>query len=124
MHVHTEGSCDPAVRDGETRPGAAAGGHYDPAGTGRDRGPYAEGARGDLPNLIVEADGTATIPVLAPRPRLEELRGRSVMIHQGADRYGPRLPGAAALTGGHGDGGGHDDMAHGGPRMYCGVIPE
>jgi Cu-Zn family superoxide dismutase len=125
MHVHTEGSCDPAQADGETRAGAAAGGHYDPEGTGRYRGPYAEGARGDLPNLVVEADGTATIPVLAPRADLDEVRGRSVMIHQGADRYGPRLPGAAALTGGHGHGGsGQDHAAHGGMRMYCGVIPE
>lgn len=104
MHVHDAGSCQPAEKDGETVPAAAAGGHYDPEGTGRYAGPYADGARGDMPNIVVEANGTATIPVLAPRLALDEVRGRSLMIHRGADRHG---------------GGGS-----GGMRMYCGVIPE
>ena len=65
------------------------------------------------------ANGTATIPVLAPRLSLDAVRGRSVMLHQGADRYGPRLPGADALAGG----GGEQDR-HGGMRMVCGVVPE
>jgi hypothetical protein len=50
------------------------------------------------------------------------------MIHAGADRYGPRLPGAAALSGSgsseHGHGSGEDHTHHGGMRMYCGVIPD
>jgi Cu-Zn family superoxide dismutase len=128
MHVHTNGDCGPGARDGQRRAGAAAGGHYDPAGTGRYAGPYRNGALGDMPNLYVEDDGTSTIPVLAPRLSLEDVRGRSIMIHAGADRYGPRLPGAAALSGSgsseHGHGSGEDHTHHGGMRMYCGVIPD
>lgn len=124
MHVHETGDCGPAEKDGTRVPGAAAGGHYDPAGAGSYDGPYADGARGDMPNLFVEHGGTATIPVLAPRLSLDEVRGRSVMIHQGADRYGPHLPGAATLTGGHGGHGDEMEHNHGGMRMFCGVIPE
>jgi Cu-Zn family superoxide dismutase len=128
MHVHTNGACGPGERDGKTGAGTAAGGHYDPADTDRYAGPYRDGALGDMPNLYVEADGTSTIPVLAPRLSLEDVRGRSIMIHAGADRYGPRLPGASALSGSgssaHGHGGGEDHAHHGGMRMYCGVIPD
>ena len=129
MHVHTNASCAPAKAGDGMQPGGEAGGHFDPQDTGRYAGPYANGARGDLPNLLVEANGTATIPVLAPRLELSVVRGRSVMIHAGADRYGPRLPGADALAmeggagdHGHGDAGGHGKQ--GGMRMYCGVIPK
>jgi Cu-Zn family superoxide dismutase len=130
VHVHTKGSCAPGERDSGRTPGGAAGGHFDPDDSGRYAGPYKDGARGDLPNLVVEANGTATIPVLAPRLDLASVRGRSVMIHAGADRYGPRLPGADALAGAHGDAGhAHADArsghgGHGGMRMFCGVIPE
>jgi Cu-Zn family superoxide dismutase len=134
MHVHENATCAPAGSGEGAAPGGAAGGHFDPEDTGHYAGPYAEGARGDLPNLMAEANGTATIPVLAPRVQLSQVRGRSVMLHAGADRYGPRLPGADALAardsaGGHthaddGQGHGQDHGMHGGMRMYCGVIPE
>lgn len=122
-HVHENPDCGPSETNGKVVPGGAAGGHLDPNDTGRYAGPYANGALGDLPNLYVEADGTATIPVLAPRPTLEDLRGRSVMIHHGADRYGPRI---AEGHGGHGhdEGASHGGGMHGGKRMYCGLIPE
>jgi Cu-Zn family superoxide dismutase len=126
MHVHTHGACGPGRDGADAKPGAAAGGHYDPDGSGRYAGPYRPGARGDMPNLTAEANGTATIPVLAPRLSLSDVRGRSVMIHASPDRYGPRLPGAAALTGrgDHAHGGtGGDHGHHGGMRMYCGVVP-
>jgi Cu-Zn family superoxide dismutase len=130
MHLHTQGDCGAAERDGNMRPGAAAGGHFDPNGTGRYDGPYRNGARGDMPNLYVEDNGTSTIPVLAPRLDLEDVRGRSIMIHAEPDRYGPRLPGASVLSGGasmqsnHGHGDTQDHGHHGGMRMYCGVVPD
>jgi superoxide dismutase, Cu-Zn family len=49
----------------------AAGGHYDPANTGKHLGPLGEGHRGDLPALTVEPDGSAT----------------KVMIQVGGDNY-------------------------------------
>lgn len=103
-HVHENPDCSEGV-DGA--PAGAAGGHYDPEGTGTHAGPYAQGHRGDLPNLIVESDGATSVPVLAPKLTASELRGRSIMIHAGADRYDE-----------------HSAHKHpkGGHRMYCGVI--
>lgn len=106
-HVHENPDCGPETTDAGVVPGGAAGDHYDPAGTGRHAGPYGDGHLGDLPNLVVEQDGTANIPVLAPRLKVADLEGRSLMIHAGADRY--------EQHGGHGHG-------KGGRRMYCDVI--
>jgi len=108
FHVHRHGSCEPGEDDGETRAAVDAGGHYDPDETGRHRGPYGDGHKGDLPVLHVAADGTAALPVLAPRLELDEVRGRTVMIHEDGDNYAdePKK-----------DGGGGD-------RIACGVIPE
>jgi Cu-Zn family superoxide dismutase len=107
-HVHENPSCEPMEMAGEMHAAGMAGDHYDPEGTGRHAGPYGDGHLGDLPNLIVEADGTATIPVLAPRLTVSDILGRSVMIHAEADRY---------------DDHGSHHHGKGGPRMYCGFVP-
>ncbi|MBD3730904.1 MAG: superoxide dismutase family protein [Sphingomonadales bacterium] len=106
-HVHVNPDCGSMSHGDHFMPAAAAGDHYDPGGTGVHAGPYGAGHLGDLPNLLVEADGEAKIPVLAPRLKAADLRGRALIIHAGADRYS----GQAAH--GHGSGG---------ARMYCGVI--
>jgi Cu-Zn family superoxide dismutase len=108
-HIHTHADCGAASKHGDMTMGAAAGGHYDPYDTGRHGGPYGQGHLGDLPNLAVEADGSATIPVIAPRLRVADLAGRSMMIHAAADRYQHH---AAS----------NHDHGKGGVRMYCGVI--
>jgi superoxide dismutase, Cu-Zn family len=139
LHVHEHGDCGPTFSDnGDVVPGGAAGGHFDPAGAGRHEGPYGEGHLGDLPNVYVEADGAARIPVLAPRVTVADLRGRSLIVHAGADRYSDEPAGhggAHAHHGSHGhshhghthshDGApGHDHGdPRGGARMYCGIIP-
>ena len=106
FHVHQNADCGPAVKDGKQVAGLAAGGHYDPAGTGKHEGPYAQGHIGDLPALYVGADGMVTTPVLAPRLKTADLMGRSLMIHAGGDNYSD-MP--AALGGGGG-------------RIACGII--
>ncbi len=106
FHVHLNPSCAAAEKDGKLVPGLAAGGHYDPGATGKHLGPYAEGHFGDLPVLYADADGKATIPVLAPRLQLTDLAGRSLMIHAGGDNYSDT---PAALGGG-------------GARAACGVV--
>jgi Cu-Zn family superoxide dismutase len=87
FHVHENPSCQPAEKDGEMTAGLAAGGHYDPEDTGRHEGPEGKGHRGDLPMLEVAADGTATTPVVAPRLKTAELKGRTLMIHANPDNY-------------------------------------
>jgi Cu-Zn family superoxide dismutase len=36
---------------------------------------------------VVDAKGAATVPVLAPRLKLAELKGRALMIHAGGDNH-------------------------------------
>ena len=104
LHIHENPDCGPSA-DGN--PAGAAGSHYDPLGSSMHAGPYQAGHLGDLPNLIVEADGTASIATLAPRVMLADIKDRALMLHAGADRY------ESYAEHQHGTGG---------PRMYCGVI--
>jgi Cu-Zn family superoxide dismutase len=106
FHLHAIGNCGPKEKDGRMVPGLAAGGHYDPGKTGAHRGPYAKGHLGDLPALYVDQSGMAVHPVLAPRVRLKDLKGRSLVIHAGGDNYSDK---PVALGGG-------------GARVVCGVI--
>jgi superoxide dismutase, Cu-Zn family len=106
FHLHAVGDCGPKEKDGHMVPGLAAGGHYDPAKTGVHKGPYGNGHLGDLPALYVDGSGRADHPVLAPRIRLKDLKGRSLVIHAGGDNYSDK---PVALGGG-------------GARVACGVI--
>jgi superoxide dismutase, Cu-Zn family len=106
FHVHQNADCASVMKDNKPMVGMAAGGHYDPTGTGKHEGPYGRGHIGDLPALYVAADGTATLPVLAPRLKTAELKNHSLMIHVGGDNYSDT---PAPLGGG-------------GARLACGVI--
>lgn len=107
FHLHQNPDCGPAEKDGVMVPALAAGGHHDPAATGRHGTPWGDGHLGDLPPLFVAADGTAAQPVLAPRLRsLDDLRGRALVIHAGGDNHADT---PAPLGGG-------------GARVACGVI--
>lgn len=105
FHLHETGNCDAAEKDGKMVPGLAAGGHYDPSGTKAHKGPYGEGHPGDLPALYVDDQGRSTLPVLAPRIKTADVKGRALIIHAGGDNYSDR---PAALGGG-------------GSRVACGV---
>lgn len=108
FHIHQNPSCMPGMEKGKAVPALMAGGHLDPAKTGKHLGPYNDkGHLGDLPGLVVNADGTATYEILAPRLRsLSELKGHSLMVHAGGDNYSDN---PAKLGGG-------------GARFACGVI--
>lgn len=107
FHVHQNPSCEAQENDsGHMTAGLYAGGHYDPEETGSHKGPYEDGHLGDLPVLIVDEDGNATLPVLAPRLSVEDIKGRSIMIHEGGDNYSDD---PEALGGG-------------GSRVGCGIV--
>lgn len=106
FHVHQFPDCAPKEQDGKQVPALAAGGHYDPAKTGRHEGPYGSGHLGDLPAIFVAQDGTATYPVLAPRLKLSDLKGHSLMIHVGGDNHSDHP----------------QKLGGGGARIACGVI--
>ncbi len=100
FHVHQGVSCG--------NYGCAAGGHYDPVRTYQHNGPYdGNGHLGDLPVLPVNARGRASLPVLAPRLKLSDIAGHTLVIDSGSDNY-TDVPKR--------DGGG-------GAILACGVIP-
>lgn len=106
FHIHQNASCDANEKEGKKVPAGAAGGHYDPASTNVHGTPWGEGHLGDLPALYVEANGSATQPVLAPRLKLGDLKGKAIMVHAGGDNHSDH---PSALGGG-------------GARVSCGVI--
>lgn len=107
FHLHENADCGPGLKGHETLPGLAAGGHHDPAGTGRHAGPYGDGHLGDLPALSVDREGRATHPVLAPRLEVSDLKGHSLVIHSGGGNY-TDYP---------------ERLGGGGVRVACGIIP-
>jgi superoxide dismutase, Cu-Zn family len=106
FHIHQNPDCSPSVKDDKKVTALAAGGHLDSDGTGRHEGPYGKGHLGDLPALYVGNDGKATLPVLAPRLKVADLKGHSVMIHAGGDNYSDQP----------------EKLGGGGARVACGVI--
>ena len=99
MHIHVNPSC--------ANHGMAAGGHLDPMHTGKHLGPYnPNGHLGDLPTLYVASNGTASLPVLAPKLNVNLARHHSIMIHAGGDNYADSPK----------------KLGGGGARVACGVI--
>jgi Cu-Zn family superoxide dismutase len=106
FHVHQNPDCRPQVKDGAPVAGLAAGGHYDPGATGRHEGPVGKGHLGDLPVLLVDADGKTPMAMFAPRLQVPDLVGRSVIVHAGGDNYSDEP----------------SPLGGGGARVACGVI--
>jgi Cu-Zn family superoxide dismutase len=107
FHVHAKGSCEPALKDGKPAAAESAGGHLDPEHTGKHMGPLGVGHLGDLPVLVVDNDGIATLPVTAPRlKKLADVKGKALMVHVGGDNMSDTPK----------------PLGGGGARYACGVI--
>jgi len=99
FHIHEKPSC--------ADQGMAAGGHLDPKKTNQHNGPYAKkGHLGDMPVLLVDSDGNATLPTFAPRFKLADIKKHSIIIHVGGDNYSDKP----------------EKLGGGGDRLACGVI--
>jgi superoxide dismutase, Cu-Zn family len=98
FHIHQNPSCgDKAM---------AAGGHLDPAKTESHEGPYQnKGHLGDLPVLMVDKDGNATTPALAPNLTMADFENHALMIHMNGDNYSDTP----------------EKLGGGGARIACGV---
>lgn len=105
MHVHENPSCAPAEQNGKMVAALAAGGHYDPAKSGKHAGPGKGGHMGDLPYVTADADGQVKTKLHAPGLQTKDIKGRSLMIHAGGDNYSDIPP-----------------LGGGGARIACGVI--
>lgn len=106
FHIHAVGKCEP--------PFTSAGGHFNPGNQTHSN------HAGDLPNLLVNADGKASAVLKTARFKVADLfdvDGSALIIHDGPDnhanipsRYRPDPDQATLSTG---DAGG---------RIACGVI--
>ena len=107
FHIHENPSCEEDFdQNGVMQPALKAGGHYDPQNTGKHLGPAGEGHKGDLPALKVDESGEVKTDFYVSRLKIKDVRGRSVIIHEGGDNYKD----TPELLGG------------GGKRMACGLI--
>jgi len=106
FHVHENADCGAKEKDGKRVAGLAAGGHYDPAKAGKHEGPSGKGHLGDLPTLVVDAQGRAKGSLVAPRLKLADVKGRSLMIHEGGDNFSDNPK----------------PLGGGGGRVACGLI--
>lgn len=102
FHIHEHGDCS-------TPDAASAGGHFNP--TQQPHGHPAEGQRhaGDLPNQVANAEGVATVDVLAKDVQLgtggdTDILGGAVIVHAQPDDYSSQPSGNS------------------GARIACGVI--
>lgn len=102
-HLHMVGRCE--------APGfASAGGHLNPAGHQHGTDNPAGSHLGDLPNLVIAADGagTLTVPLSGPRSTVEaallDADGSALVIHAAADDYRT------------------DPSGNSGARLACGVL--
>lgn len=107
FHIHANGSCQPAIKDGKASAAESAGGHFDPHKTGKHAGPDGEGHLGDLPVLVVNNEGKAIVPVTATRLKsLNDIKDKALMIHVGGDNMSDQPK----------------PLGGGGARFACGVI--
>lgn len=103
FHIHEKPNCGPGDKDGKAAAGIAAGPHLDPKATKKHAGPEGSGHLGDLPKLVVTADGK--VSVVAPHLKLADVKSRALVIHEGGDNYSDT-----------------PELGGGGKRIACGVI--
>lgn len=103
IHLHMVGNCTP--------PGfTSAGGHLNPGGHQHGTDNPAGSHLGDLPNIVANADGTATLSAAlrGTRAQIEgalfDADGTAVVIHASADDYKT------------------DPTGNSGARIVCGVL--
>jgi Cu-Zn family superoxide dismutase len=120
FHVHTTGVCTPTPSGSTNVPFGSAGGHWNPAAVGHGS------HTGDLPSLLIRADGKAHAEFETDRFAVKDLLdadGSAVVLHAGRDNFAnipavyssgdPAVAGPNVATLGTGDAGG---------RFACGVV--
>jgi Cu-Zn family superoxide dismutase len=96
FHIHTNGACEPANDATTGKPVAfgGAGGHFDPHATKHHGAPgdaSTHSHAGELPNLVADAGGRATLDYVNAHVTLSagdgSVLGRSLIVHADPDDY-------------------------------------
>jgi Cu-Zn family superoxide dismutase len=127
FHIHEFGQCEPDASDG---PFTSAGGHYNPGGT--NHGGYDDQSHGhtiphagDMPSVLVGADGRAQLSFVTDMFTVAELRdvnGSAVMVHENADNFANIPDDRYSTTEGPGPDSTTKKTGDAGNRIACGVI--
>ena len=113
FHIHANGVCGPSADPATGQPVAfgAAGGHFDPGASNKHGQPGASPTHnhaGDLPNLVVEADGRGAVRYVNKNVSIaagpQSVMGRALVVHADPDDYTT------------------DPAGKSGARVLCGVI--
>ena len=101
FHIHEKGDCSAAD-------GSSAGGHFNPTGKPHGNPAVGEHHGGDMPVLLADASGEATLDLTIDTVTLDSgpngIIGRSVVVHKDPDDYKTQPAGNS------------------GARVACGVI--
>jgi Cu-Zn family superoxide dismutase len=120
FHVHAVGICDPRATDpaGNVVPFASAGPHLDSGG-------HTHGAHsGDLPSLLVTADGTTTTATETDRlstTLLFDADNSAIIVHAGADNFA-NIPARYSAAGVPGPDAATLATGDSGARAACGLV--
>ncbi|MFI5022704.1 MAG: superoxide dismutase family protein [Alphaproteobacteria bacterium] len=107
ISIHANGDCGPAEINGNKVAGGAAGGTFTPTKVDRPgKAPGTDVSAALSLVLTVDKDGIARTAVTAPGLRLEEFKGRAIVIEGGAPSETDKATAGEA-----------------GMRVACGVIP-
>lgn len=106
FHIHENGSCQAAERNGKLGAAYAAGNHFNPDHA-KYHGTALTGHLGDLPALQVDSNGNVNQSIIAPRLKLSDIQGLAIIVNAGEDNYAD----TATLS------------SRGREHIACGVIP-
>lgn len=118
LHIHQFGKCEA----NSVAPTGGPAGDFLSAGSHLQVGDQnARPMSGDLTSLEVRGDGSAKLVTTTDKVTLDDIKGKALMIHAGADNFG-NIPSRYNHPGGSGPDA--DTLATGdsGSRVACGVI--
>jgi len=102
IHIHAIGDCSAAD-------GSSAGGHWNPTEENHGKWEHSEFHKGDIGNLVTDAEGNATITTdtdlwcIDCEDVTKNIVGKSVVVHAAADDFTSQPSGAAGARVGCGE---------------------
>lgn len=98
FHLHEKKSLGPTTNNGKIVVAGQAGGHWDPDKTGTHKGPFGNGHRGDLEQVVVDNKGMLHSVQTNSRIMFKDVKNKSFMVHVHSDNYTdkPKLGGSGA----------------------------
>jgi len=99
FNLLAHGDCSPAIHNGRMELGGDAGGVYNPT-KAQWHGPFGGGFIGALPKTEANENGWIFMTLVAPEVRLDDLRGRALVLREYDDNYkdSPPLGGSGGIA--------------------------